>query len=503
VGHDDICHADSAAADGDERFLLVESAPVGIYLSDPEGRYTYVNRRWCEIAGITVADALGDGWLRTVLEPDRERVRSAWVEAVGASRGYSQEYRLYDREGAMRWVSCSAVLLAGETVPGGYVGTCIDITEHKRTEDALRGSEARFRTVADFTYDWEYWAAPDGSLLYVSPSCERITGHPAERFLDESDLLASIVHADDRQLFAAHTAAEREGGGKPQGITFRVVTRDGRTRWIGHECQHVHASDGTYLGIRGSNRDITDRKEAEDALHAADKLRASLLSSVSHQLKTPLAALEATVTNMLERDIRWDEASVRSELTSALNDIGRLGASIGALLDVSRLEAHVWTPRPDWHDFQDILDTAGAALPYADRGRVAVSLPADLSPVWIDYEQGVRLFQNLLENAVVYGGWEPAVVVGARREPGRMTVWVEDDGPGIPEQERELVFEKFYRTAEGARVPSGTGLGLAISREIVAGHNGTIHAEGVHPHGTRMVVDLPQPPLESDHEEEA
>jgi signal transduction histidine kinase len=84
-----------------------------------------------------------------------------------------------------------------------------------------------------------------------------------------------------------------------------------------------------------------------------------------------------------------------------------------------------------------------------------------------------------------------------------MTVWVEDDGPGIPEQERELVFEKFYRTAEGARVPSGTGLGLAISREIVAGHDGTIHVEGARPHGTRVVVELPQPRLDRDGEEEA
>jgi two-component system sensor histidine kinase KdpD len=234
-----------------------------------------------------------------------------------------------------------------------------------------------------------------------------------------------------------------------------------------------------------------------DRLREADQLKASLLSSVSHQLKTPLAGLTATISNLLEGDVAWEEASVRAELRAALSDITRLGNSIGALLDLSRLESHTWEPRWDWHDVEDIVSTATMALPAVERERVSANIPADLPPAFIDFEQAVRVLQNLLENAVAYGGRGARIDVRVRTEPGVLRFRVEDDGPGIPEEERELIFEKFYRTAEGAKLPAGTGLGLAISREIVVAHGGTIRAEGLRPHGLRMVVDLPQPIMEA------
>jgi PAS domain S-box-containing protein len=481
---------------------LADSAPIGIYLTDPDGACTYANRQWNRMGGLLPGEALGDGWVRGVHQADRERVLAAWQRCVAARRGFAQEYRMVDDGGVVRWVSCRAVPLRGaDGEVLGYVGTTVDITERKRSEDALRASEARFRTVADFTYDWEYWAAPDGTLSYVSPSCQRITGYAAAEFAGHPNLLLTIVHLDDREAFREHARQEQESSGQPHGIVFRIIARDGRMRWIGHECQHVHSADGQYLGIRGSNRDITDRKEAEDALREADRLRASLLSSVSHQLKTPLAGLEATISNLLEGDLHWDEADVRRELVAALTDITRLGNSIGALLDVARLEAHVWEPRPEWHDMEDIVDSATYALPAPERERVVASYPPEMPSVYVDYEQAVRVLQNLLENAVVYGGPAARVRVEVRAARRRLTIRVEDDGRGIPEEERELVFEKFYRTAEGAKVPSGTGLGLAIAREIVNAHGGSIRVECVQPHGTRVIIDLPQPDGESGQQE--
>jgi two-component system sensor histidine kinase KdpD len=109
--------------------------------------------------------------------------------------------------------------------------------------------------------------------------------------------------------------------------------------------------------------------------------------------------------------------------------------------------------------------------------------------------QLTRVFQNLLENAALYADDESRIEVGGSTDGEAMLLWVEDQGPGVPPDEREVIFEKFYRGARtGTKAPSGTGLGLAITREIVLAHGGRVWLEPVEPHGSRFVVWLPQGP---------
>ncbi len=135
-------------------------------------------------------------------------------------------------------------------------------------KNALLASEERFRTVSDFTYDWEYWIGPEGNYLYVSPSCERITGYRPDEFQKDPGLLKRITHPDDRTEIENHIVKESEPE-KVRSIDFRIVTRNGAERWISHFCQPVSSPEGSYLGRRVSNRDITQRKRAEEALQQA------------------------------------------------------------------------------------------------------------------------------------------------------------------------------------------------------------------------------------------
>ena len=236
---------------------------------------------------------------------------------------------------------------------------------------------------------------------------------------------------------------------------------------------------------------------AAEALREADRLKSSLLSSVSHELKTPLAALTATVSNLLEGDVPWNERSVRDELRAIVSDVARLNNSITALLDLSRLEARAWEPHLELYEFSDILAAGLAALPVHERDRVIVAVPDDFPPLRVDFEQFVRVFQNLLENAMLYAG-NGLLRVGAEAAGRGVRLWVEDEGPGIAADEHEAVFEKFYRGGRtGTKVRSGTGLGLAITREIVRAHGGGIHVEDVVPHGARFVIDLPDEAAET------
>ena len=146
-----------------------------------------------------------------------------------------------------------------------------DITDRKKAEAALRQSEERYRTVADFTYDWEFWVGPNGEFLWVSPSCERVTGYPADDFIEDRMLFQRIIHPDDREFMIKHIDepldAEQQA---PHSLDFRIVRRDGRIRWINHVCQPVVGEEGKLLGKRSSNRDVTARIDAQASLKASE-----------------------------------------------------------------------------------------------------------------------------------------------------------------------------------------------------------------------------------------
>jgi PAS domain S-box-containing protein len=151
-----------------------------------------------------------------------------------------------------------------------FVGN--DITEFKKAVNALEQSEERYRTVADFTYDWEYWIDPDGKLIYVSPACERITGYSSADFVSDSRLIEKMVHREYRDYFLSHIQEVSLSPVDDQhGLDFKIIARTGETKWINHMCRAVYSSDGRFLGRRGSNRDITDRKFAEDALSESER----------------------------------------------------------------------------------------------------------------------------------------------------------------------------------------------------------------------------------------
>ena len=133
----------------------------------------------------------------------------------------------------------------------------------------LVAEEEKFHTVADYTYDWEYWEGPEQEILFMSPSCERVTGYSQSEFQSDPELLHRIVHSDDRDLMAAHRSDAAHA--EEAAIDFRIVRRDGAIRWIEHGCRAVFGQDGKFIGRRASNRDITERKRAEETAHRLNR----------------------------------------------------------------------------------------------------------------------------------------------------------------------------------------------------------------------------------------
>jgi len=296
------------------------------------------------------------------------------------------------------------------------------------------------------------------------------------------------ARADRKDMFLPLQTATRQSG------VLYVGERADGTGYTFHEARMVVALayqasvflERTYL------RSVAVQA---DALKEADRLKSTLVSAVSHELKTPLASLQATFTNLLEQDTPLADAHVRQELQAVKQDLDRLGNSIDSLLDLSRLEAAAWAPQLDWYELGDIVGAALSRVSEQDRARVSVSFPHDLPAIRVDFAQWVRVLEHLLRNALAYSGQDSPVRVGASCTPKETKLWVEDEGPGIAPDEREQVFAKFYRGKSAATVPSGTGLGLAITREIVRFHGGRIWVEDVVPHGARFVISIPREPV--------
>lgn len=158
----------------------------------------------------------------------------------------------------------------------------VDLVKAYKT---LKESEERFRTIADYTYDWEFWISPEGKFIYVSPSAERITGYKPDKFSDEKEMTDAIVIPEDRELIQAHFKHVCTEQGISE-INFRIKRQDGAIRWIHHICQAVYSKDGRILGRRASNRDITEKKFAEIALIESEKRYHHLLSSVTNYVYT-------------------------------------------------------------------------------------------------------------------------------------------------------------------------------------------------------------------------
>jgi PAS domain S-box-containing protein len=172
----------------------------------------------------------------------------------------------------------------------------------------IRSGELRFRTMADFAYDWECWLSPRGELIYCSPSCKRITGYPVAAFEARSELMIDIVHPEDRAAVFHHY---QEAGPHQEScqMSFRIVTRGGLTRWVSHNCRAVCDGDGHYLGRRITNRDITRQKRYEKDL---EKQRMELVEKSKH-LERANHALKALLDHR-EIERKSIEASLLANL---------------------------------------------------------------------------------------------------------------------------------------------------------------------------------------------
>jgi PAS domain S-box-containing protein len=258
--------AEDAIRESEERFRLVaNTAPVLIWMSDVDKLCTYFNEPWLEFTGESLESQLGNGWANGVHPEDLDRCLRIYTEAFDRRERFRMEYRLRRQDGEYRWILDIGVPRFNQSRSFvGYIGSCIDVTERKHAEEALRESEGRFRLAAQagkmFAYEWD--AATD--FIVRSAESAQILGIDEATRVTGQQILAK-VHREDREGLVAAVAALNPGKPYLQ-VSYRVVRPDRSVIWVERTSRAHFDEQGKILRIVGMVRDITERKGSEEAL---------------------------------------------------------------------------------------------------------------------------------------------------------------------------------------------------------------------------------------------
>jgi PAS domain S-box-containing protein len=380
------------------------------------------------------------------------------------------------------------------------IGLFVNIHRRRRAEAEIAASALRYRTVADYTRDWEYWSAPGGALNYVSPSCERITGYSVREFMDDPSLFIKIIVPEDGETWDRHDHDGRSQL-KPREIQFRIRTKSGEIRWIDHTCLPVNDAQGRFLGVRASNRDITDRKKAEfeaqqnrNELAHVNRVAAmgELTSSLAHELNQPLAAIR-NYASAAQRFLSQSEPNLtkaREALEGIVRDDKRAAEVIGGVRELLQKEEPCHRPVHMNSVIQETLAFLNSD-PDLEGVSIETAFAPELPAVPGDRVQLQQVLLNLMLNAVdamkkAKPDLRKLVIKTEKEKDGGVKVSVKDFGTGIDEILREKLFEPFHTTK-----PGGMGMGLPISERIIHAHGGSIWCENNPDRGATFYFALP------------
>jgi PAS domain S-box-containing protein len=476
----------------------------GVLATDERARVTRVNPVAERLTGWRESEARGHP-IEEIFDivNEKTRVRAvnpvARVLAEGVVVGLANHTALISRDGSQRPIADSGAPirdLAGK--PSGAVLVFRDVTDERAAEEALRQSEEKLRLMIASVRDYAFYMLDrEGRVASWNPGAERIKGYRPEEILGQSfsrfftpEDVAQQKPARELEIAAAegHFAEE----------SWRV-RKDGSRFWASVVITPIRDPSNHLMGFVKITRDMTERRNAEDerlrSMQAAEaiRLRDEFLSIASHELKTPLTALQLQLLNIQEQ-AKTDDPRLERNMDRARRLAARLGQLVEALLDVSRIATGGLKLNLEPFDLSD------AAREVVERlGDSATAAACELSLRSAGPLQGrwdrLRIDQvlmNVIANAIKYAAGQP-IQVSLTCESDIAAVEVRDGGPGIPTGELSRIFERFERAAS-ARHYGGMGLGLYVARQITEAHGGTIVASNLPEGGACFRISLPLDP---------
>lgn len=461
---------------------LLDTVPIMLWMTAPDTRCTFGNKALLDFVGQSREQQLKNGWLTAVHPDDVDRCMRACVRAVSPQPPCTVEYRLRHADGEYRWVLALGVArfdLHGTFL--GHIGSCIDVTERKHIEAALRESETRFRQLAENAPDVVYRRSfyPSPHTEYINPAATRITGRTPEEFYANPYLTLDALHPDSLELFFK-AIDNPESFREP--VVLQWVHRDGRVVWAEHRSVPVRDATGRLVGIEGIGRDITDRLMTQERARVSE----AQLRSLAARLQSAREEERSAVSRELHDELGQALTGLKYELVMTIKAlsaaslmpalIGRVQALVGIVEDttnsVRRIATELRPPALDLLGLATAIKLEAAAIRRRTGLRCRVTSPRKTTRLDQAQQTTVfRVFQEALTNIVRHANASAAQI--RLREAGRrFAMEIQDNGRGITQKE----------------LTDPASIGLLGMRERVHLLGGQIEIEGTPGKGTRIVT---------------
>ncbi|MGI5849334.1 MAG: PAS domain S-box protein [Christensenellales bacterium] len=492
--------AEERLRDSEQRFnSFMDASPYVAWVKDNQGRYCYLNKAWSEVVRINIKDALG--------KTDREiypvSIVQKFKDNEQKARQANQCIVCVEKTpgplGDQHWKVARFPFksISGHSFTGGIA---LDITEQKKTQTALRLSEAFLHTVVEGTKDPIFLKDREGRMLIANTASSLALGVPIGDMIGKTDIeifsdkeKAKTVMECDRRIMDTDTAETLEEMlPTPYGQRIYLTTK---MPW--------HNSQGSVTGLFGIAHDITDRKEMEiqlknqaEELKRKNELITDFFINVSHEFKTPLSILMLGI-ELFEHSLSRAElnvAEMKDNLGLMKQNSYRLGRLVLNLLDITKIDAGFM--QPDWTSINIVgllRNIIRSTHVYAKKRNISLTFSCKDKERYLVTDSFFveRIMLNLLSNAIKHTPKGGCIDVHLSNADDKVIIGVKDTGAGIPDDKKDIIFDRFRQVNSSlTRSNEGCGIGLALTRGLVEMIGGSITLKNTSEHGSEFTVEL-------------
>ena len=500
-----------------ERVLraTVENLPAVIYReskgADP-GEF-YVSPQIETLFGYTPQEwgSSSTFWLEHVHPADAAAVAEANARSDATMEPYSCDFRIRRTDGTYTWVHDEATWVENPGGDGWWQGFMLDISERFEAERQLREAEEQFRTIVErnpaviYRQEFDPDSPTASRTTYISPRQDLLFGYSTEEVLGDPTLWTRTIHPDDRERVLAADIESNTTGVDEITMEYRMIAKDGKIIWVQDQSQRVEI-EGQAPFWQGFLLDITELKQAEEQLsralevereaatrlRAVDEMKNTFLQAVSHDLRTPLAAILGLAITLERADVQLDATDAQDLARRIADNARRLDRLVTNLLDLDRLARGIVTPKLQPTDVGSLVRRVVQESDLIAGSRLRTDLASVTIP--IDGAKVERIVENLLANTVRHTPATSTVWVSVREDEGGVVISVDDDGPGVAPGLAETIFEPFRQGPDAPQHSPGVGVGLTLVRRFAELHGGRAWVEPREGGGASFRVFLPAEP---------
>jgi PAS domain S-box-containing protein len=421
-------------------------------------------------------------WHERIHQDDRERIRESVEAAVnGTEAHWSDDYRVRRADGAYAYVYDRGLIVRDAAgAAQRVIGAAVDVTERMLADEAIASLNRQKEMILDSVGDGIIGLDAGGRIISANPAASRMLGFDA---LIGSSMSAVVQATAPKGMAVERTLA---GGGLQRSDDEIFRRGDGSEFPVEYVSNAMCDENGTVVGAVVTFRDVTEAHEVE-------RMKSQFVSTVSHELRTPLTSIRGAL-GLLRGGVLGDLSDKGQRMVEiAVTNTDRLVRLINDILDIERLDSGEVKPDRKEIEVSALLQqTYDLMKPLADKCGVAIDVRSCQATIWADPDRVIQMLTNLASNAVKFSPPATTITLKAEKTGQALLFSVSDRGRGIPEDKREMIFERFRQVdASDSRDKGGSGLGLSICRSIAQQHGGRIWVESELGRGSTFFVTIP------------